>query len=125
MITSLHRSIREPIRKNLNWNDRWKSHDNGLIYCWERGRQLRSENPEFAAKADNGELIILWWRGGVEQKLKGKVTKYGTLNYLATWQGLRGEDLDIDMHSERELVCSRFGQAVSYKSTTEELRLGQ
>ncbi len=117
MPTSLHRSINEPIRENLDWDHRWNALDNGLIYCWERGRQLRSEKPEIATLAEKGELIMLWWRGGVEQKLKGKVTKYGTLNYLATWQGLRGEDLEIDMHGERELVCSRFGQAITYKLT--------
>jgi hypothetical protein len=115
MTTFLHRSISKQIRENLNWQQLWKGPDNGLIYCWGRGRQLSVEKPEIAARADNGELVMLWWRGGVEQKLKSNVTKYGTLNYLATWQGLRGEDLHIDIKSEFELVCSKTGQAVTYR----------
>ena len=115
MITSLHRSIREPIRKHLNWNDRWKSHDNGLIYCWERGRELQKEKPEWAESAKNGELPVMWWIGGVERKLKGK--KQGTLFYLATWQGLRGEDLNIDPDDEHHEICTRTGQLVTFKRT--------
>ena len=33
----------------------------------------------------------------------------GTLFYLAQWQGVRGEELDIDPDLEHELVCSRTG----------------
>lgn len=53
------------------------------------------------------------WKGGVETKtMKGE--KYGTLFYLAQWQGLRGEDLDIDLTDEPELICSRTGMKVIY-----------
>ena len=58
---------------------------------------------------------MLSWKGGVEGKLKIE-TKPGTLSYLATWQGLRGEDLDITLEEERRIVCARFGQAVLFSS---------
>lgn len=51
--------------------------------------------------------------GGVENTIKtGK--KYGTLFYLAQWQGIRGEHLDIDLDLEHELVCSRTGVKVIF-----------
>ena len=40
--------------------------------------------------------------------------KYGTLNYLAQWQGLRGKDLNIDLSEETELICSKTGMKVIY-----------
>jgi hypothetical protein len=71
------------------------------------------ESPELAEKARNGELPVLGWKGGVEKKTQ-KNEKYGCLNYLAEWQGLRGEDLDIDLTEEREIVCSKTGMKVIY-----------
>jgi len=55
----------------------------------------------------------LGWKGGVDKKTK-KGEKYGTLKYLAQWQGLRGEDLNIDLSDEPELICSRTGVKVIY-----------
>lgn len=112
--TFLRRSISEPIRENLSWEELWKREDNGLIYCWERGRKLQEEQPELATRARKGELVMLWWRGGVEEKIQGE--KVGTFAYLATWQGLRGEDLTIDMLSSPILLCSRTNQKVTYRS---------
>ena len=43
-----------------------------------------------------------------------KKVKYGCLNYLAEWQGLRGVDLDIDLSEEREIICSKTGVKVIY-----------
>ena len=60
--------------------------------CWEVGRELREKKPELARRAENGELPALGWKGGVETKTK-KGEIYGTLFYLAQWQGLRGDDL--------------------------------
>ena len=40
----------------------------------------------------------------------------GTWNYLATWQGLRGEDLDITLESTRKIVCTKTGQAILFSS---------
>jgi hypothetical protein len=113
MATHLHRSIDQPFREGLSWSEKWQGSDNGLIFCWERGRQIRVRNPNLAARADNGELVILAWRGGVEEKLKTG-NKSGTLNYLATWQGLRGEDLNLDLDIRRVIVCTRTQQAVEF-----------
>jgi len=115
MATHLHRSIDRPIRAALSWDELWVGPDLGLICCWERGRQKRIEEPELAARAEQGELIILAWKGGVEEKLKIE-RKPGTLKYLATWQGLRGEDLDITLDDERVIVCSKTGQAVAFST---------
>jgi hypothetical protein len=49
----------------------------------------------------------------VAEKLKLD-KKPGSLNYLATWQGLRGEDLDIMLEGDQVLVCSRTGQTVVF-----------
>jgi len=128
----LYRSIEEPIRTGLTWEELWLDQDNGLIWCWERGRQYRTETTaqpvwkngryslpetpaERAVRAVNGELVMDGWRGGVEKKLKDpRKKKSGTLQYLATWQGMRGEDLDIDLDEERTIVCTRFQQAVTF-----------
>ncbi len=112
-MTRLHRSIKQPIREGLSWDQIWRGPDNGLIWCWERGRQERLEEPEKAQQADNGELVPLDWKGGVRKKLKTAVMP-GTLKYLATWQGIRGEDLDIDLEGETIVVCSKWKQAVAF-----------
>lgn len=73
---------------------RWRNEDKGIIWCWERGRQIGNADPELASRARNGELMVLGWKGGVPLEFKGE-KKQGTLNYLAQWQGLAGKDLDI------------------------------
>ena len=116
MSQRVYRSYREPIRKGLTWDERWKGDDRGLISCWELGRELREKEPALAKSAENGELPashFLVWKGGVEKKIM-KSEKYGTLNYLAQWQGLRGEDLNIDLSEELELICSKTGMKVIY-----------
>jgi len=117
MAARLRRSINEPIRQGLSWDEAWRGTDNGLIFCWERGRQERLERPEDAARADRGELVGLDWKGGVRKKIKIEKAR-GTLSDLATWQGLRGEDLDIDLEGERVIVCSRFNQAVVFSAAS-------
>lgn len=110
----IYRSYSEPIREGISWDERWRGPDKGLINCWEVGRKLRSKEPELARKAENGELpTVGGWKGGVDKKLKQDV-KYGVLFYLAEWQGLRGEDLDIDLDQEVEIVCSRTQQRVIF-----------
>ena len=101
----IQRSIAEPIRPTDSWGARWKGVDEGLIGCWERGREKAVEDPEFASRAQRGQLIILPWKGGVEKTTK-RGTKYGTFFYLAMWQGLRGEDLNIDTADEISLRCA-------------------
>jgi len=113
MSQRIFRSYREPIRKDLTWEERWKGDDRGLISCWELGRELREKKPALAKRAENGELPVLVWKGGVEKRLK-IAEKYGTLYYLAELQGLRGEDLNIDLVNETEIVCSKTGMKVIY-----------
>jgi hypothetical protein len=127
MPTHLHRAITTPIRENLTWPERWQGPDAGLIFCWERGREMRAESPELADSAGRGELIPLAWKGGVQEKSEAAPApkntskskpkpKEGTLYYLATWQGLRGDDLDIDVDGERVIVCARTKQAVAFSA---------
>jgi hypothetical protein len=109
----IHRSITDPIREGATWDERWKSEDDGLITCWERGREKRLEDPSLAAQASDGQLVVLPWKGGVEKAIKKK-QKFGTLFYLAMWQGLRGEDLNIDPTEEIVLNCTRTGMSVVF-----------
>jgi hypothetical protein len=107
MSQRVYRSIEEEPRGDVSWQERWRGEDRGLIVCWEVGRGLAQERPEVAASARHGELPKLGWKGGIPLPTPKYKWKYGTLNYLAQWQGLRGEDLDIDLSEEREIVCSR------------------
>ena len=109
----LHRAITIPIRKAATWNERWSADDRGLIACWERGRENRVEDPALAALASEGQLVLLPFKGGVERAIKQK-QKFGTLFYLAMWQGLRGEDLNIDPTQELILNCTFTGMAVVF-----------
>ena len=111
----LYRSIDEPIREGLDWAEMWKGPDCGLIYCWEHGRQERFEKPGLAARADAGELVPLDWKGGVREKCNVE-KKNGTMNYLATWQGLRVEDLDLALDGEHTRKCTRTGQIVVFSA---------
>ena len=119
MTDAIHRSHDEPIRERPSWDERWCGPDRGLVTCWEVGRQLRARDPELASKAEGGELLPLEWKGGVVKKLK-KQPKYGTLCYLAKWQGLRGEDLDITLSEEVELICSKTGMRVIFTDDVEK-----
>jgi hypothetical protein len=113
----LTRSIREPVRELTDWAEKWAGPDHGLIYCWERGRKMRIEQHALAARAERGELVRLnTWKGGVDKKLKIK-TLNGSLYYLATWQGLRGQDLDIDLETPTTVICAKTGQSVVYGAT--------
>jgi hypothetical protein len=109
----LHRSTTEPIRETASWEQRWSAEDQGLIACWERGREKRLEDPLLAEKAGNGQLVVLPWKGGVEKAIK-KQQRFGTLNYLAMWQGLRGEDLSIDPAEEVVVNCTATGMTVVF-----------
>jgi len=113
MDMKLQRSITEPIRPDSTWDHKWKSEDNGLIACWERGREKQTQDPELARQASAGQLVVLPWKGGVERLIKAK-QKYGTLNYLAMWQGLRNEDLNIDTDAELTLTCTATGMHVVF-----------
>jgi hypothetical protein len=109
----INRSILHPIRKGAKWEEQWNAEDDGLIACWERGREKRLEDPSLAAQATAGQLVVLPWKGGVEKAIKKK-QKFGTFFYLAMWQGLRGEDLNIDLTEEIVLTCAFTGMAVVF-----------
>lgn len=109
----IQRSIDSPLRTGLTRRQLWEDTDQGLIKCWEVGRQRAARFPNLARQCLDGELPVLGWKGGVSRSLK-KLEKYGSLKYLAQWQGLRGEDLDIDLSVERSLTCTRTKMKVTF-----------
>ncbi|WP_405233591.1 hypothetical protein [Lentisalinibacter salinarum] len=109
----IHRSINEPRRQGLTFDEKWRQDDRGLITCWEIGRDLREHGDERAKRADKGELPILPYKGGRDAPIKAK-RKYGVLSYYAMWLGLRGEDLDVDPDEEVELTCTKTGNRVVF-----------
>ena len=113
------RSFDESVRIGISWDEKWSGEDKGLITCWEVGRELRIKDPELARRAERGELPVLGWKGGVEKKIK-KREKCGTLFYLAQWQGLRGEDLNIDLSEEVEMTCAETGVPVRFTGDFEK-----
>lgn len=108
----IYKSISDPVVEILDYDERINGPDRGLINAWFVGRKLAERNPDLALRAKNGELPVLGVKGGVSRKIKADKT--GSLWYLAQWQGLRGEDLDILLDAEVIMVCSRTGVRVSY-----------
>ena len=111
------RIFTEPDRGELDYDERWKGDDGGLIICWENGRRLRQEKPGLANRVLNGELPSLAWKGGISDNIHCDDelnAKYGTLYYLAKLQGLLGLDLDIYPLREISLMCSRTGWLVVF-----------
>lgn len=116
----IQRSITESdIKLNMSWEVRWGDIDRGLILAWEVGRQLRANDLDLATKASAGQLVSLPYKGGVDKELKKK-KKYGTLLYLAMWQGLRNEDLDIDTDQEPHLTCTATNMSVVFTSDSKK-----
>lgn len=115
----IYRSILEPIYEDPVYATRIEGHDKGLINSWHVGRKLAISDPDLSIRAKNGELPVLAVKGGVERKINRDKT--GSLWYLASWLGLRGEDLDIDLDAEFELVCSRTGVRVVFTGDVSKL----
>lgn len=111
----MYRSITDPIRLDPSFNERWENVDLGLITSWERGREKSVEEPKLAEQALAGQLMVLPWKGGVEKAIQKKL-KYGVFNYLAMWQGLRGEDLNIDVEKETSVTCTATDMVVVFTS---------
>lgn len=111
----IQQSIAAPIRQHGTWEERWEGPDSGLIACWERGREKSSEDKQLAEAARSGQLVVLPWKGGVEKSTKLK-KKFGTHFYLAMWQGLRGDDLNITSEEEVSITCSATGTTVIFTS---------
>jgi len=105
MTTHLTRSIETPIRDGLaTASEIWDGPDKGLIFCWEQGRKEREEKPELAARADKDELVPV---GRSDDADDHGIWKRGSLQYLAWWQGLRGENLNVSFVHKVEIVCLR------------------
>ncbi|HET6328009.1 MAG TPA: hypothetical protein VFG04_25220 [Planctomycetaceae bacterium] len=105
MSTHVTRSITTPVRKELKTAaDIWDHSDKGLIFCWEKGREEREQKPDLAERAERGELVTVGQLGGE----KYGMWKRGSLQYLAWWQGLRGEDLNVSFVAEIEIICPRI-----------------
>lgn len=109
----VQRPIHHPIRPPMSWQETWEGPDNGLIRCWEIGRERALAYAELAQRCRDGQLPVLGWKGGHDRAIK-KPLKYGTFKYLAQWQGLRGEDLDIDPLKEVTLTCSMTGMLTTF-----------
>jgi hypothetical protein len=137
MTTHLTRSIKTPIRDDISTvAEIWDGSDKGLIYCWELGRKERKEKPDLAARAENGELVAVGRlranlgsdfrdddlpdvasrdsdESADDSKSRKKkpenhgIWKRGSLQYLAWWQGLRGESLDVSLDQTVEIVCPK------------------
>lgn len=117
----IYRRFTEPDRENLTWEEKWRQEDRGLIKNYEVGRALSKTDSDLAEKAKKGELPVLCYKGGVEKTLKKK-EKIGALNYLAMWQALRGEDLDIDMENEVIIICAKTKVAVTFTMDLDKLK---
>jgi hypothetical protein len=120
-MTRIFRNFSEPDRENLTWEETWKREDKGLIKNYEVGRVLGVKNPELVEKAKKGELPVLGYKGGVEKALIKK-EKIGALNYIAKWQALRGENLDIDLDKEIVLTCNKTDMIVTFTMDLEKLK---
>jgi len=116
----IERSVSEPIRAGLTWEETWNGVDQGFIHCWEIGRRRAVAEAQLAQACLEGQLPPLGWKGGVVKMLK-KPEKVGAFRYLAEWQGLRGEDLRIDLSQELSLACTATGMTVTFTSDLAKL----
>lgn len=112
--------IASPPKLGTTWPERWEGPDKGLIQCWLRGIEKALESPELGSRAMAGELPTLAWKGGADKPIKDR-QKVGSHNYLATWQGLRGEDLDIEQGCDLHMTCSRTGRTFVYTDDIQRL----
>lgn len=119
MCSQIFRDISEPIRTGLSHDEFWNKADKGLIKCWEVGRTLRFKNSALKTQCEAGELPVLGWKGGLNS-IDKKNKKFGSLKYLAQWQGIRGENLSIDDSIETTITCSRTKTSVSFTATRKQ-----
>jgi len=106
------RSICAELRPGLSYAERWGTPEASVITAWEQGRVLAIERPALAKAALAGQLPMLPFKGGLSEPLKH--TKYGCMEYLAMWQGLRGEDLEIDLGRDAAITCAAHGSTVTF-----------
>jgi hypothetical protein len=103
----------------LTWDERWGTLELGIVSAWERGVEKGRESPNLATAAKAGALVPLPWRGGVEKAIKGE--KVGVFWYLAMWQGLRGDDLDLDPDQECLKICTSTNVSVLFTHDDDKL----
>lgn len=96
------------------WEDLWQGPDQGLLCSWVRGIEKGNQEPALAQAVRQGEFPALAWKGGGSAIKAGK--RLGSLHYLATWQGLRGDDLDVDTEASTVMTCSLTGMIVTFTS---------
>ncbi len=102
------------------WRERWEGFDSGLIACWLRGIEKAQENTQLERACLNGELPPLPWKGGFAKKTKQKM-KYGSLYYLAMWQGIRRENLQIDTSQETQIQCTKTKRSTIFTPDLKKL----
>ena len=112
-------NIATPIRTGLSFEQLFRQEDKGLIKAWEIGRVRATKNPDEGTRAKQGQLLPLIYQGGFAKKLK-ETNKMGTMHYLAMWQGLRGENLDLDTELRVTLTCTKFQIVVTYSFDPKE-----
>ena len=120
-MAKIYRSFNERDREGLSWKETWRQEDRGLIKNYEVGRALAIKQPELSEKALRGEFPALGYMGGTDEDLKLK-KRIGALNYLAKWQALRGEDLNIDTEEERVLTCTKTNIEITFTLDMEKLK---
>jgi hypothetical protein len=105
----------------LTSQERWEGEDGGLTAAWIAGRAYAKSYPADAKDAGAGVLVQLPWKGGddTESNKKRPARRWAPLLYLAMWQGLRGEDLNIDTDQEIKVTCSRWGTVVTFTADSE------
>ncbi len=112
-------SAAKPPQQGESWEERQEGEDCGLISAWLAGRGMRERDPAAAQAALRGELPVLPFKGGVEKPIKG--SKIGSLHYIAMWQGLRGDDLNVTLGSRPVMRCIRTGVQVYFTDDVKEL----
>ncbi len=122
VVTRIYRDATDKTPFGYSWLERWGGPDGGLVCSWLRGIQKAQELPSLSEAARRGELPPLAWKGGSDKPLKAG-RRFGSMHYLATWQGLRGEDLDIDTGVPISLVCTRFQTQVTFADDAQTLAL--
>lgn len=88
-------------RRNITTAQLWSGPDEGLLLCWEKGREKAEQESELASRALSDELPELCWARG-------------TWNYLAYWQGLRNDDLFIDKTAVFDRECAKTKRVFAF-----------
>ena len=115
----IHRSTDDRPVLSDRWESRWEGPDIGLTCSWLRGIEKARNEPALRDAALRGELPVLAWKGGGAAIKAGK--RLGSLHYLATWQGLRGEDLNIDSEVGAVLTCTLTGIVATFTDDVQAL----